>query len=98
MRESKQPIIKAPAATLDIGLSWASLLKSGLDAIETSVWTCDDPEIVISRQQITSPVVSCVLSGGVDGKQYKVFNTVTTTSSDLTDTRYFVVLIKNTQA
>lgn len=98
MQESKQPIIKAATSTIEIGLTWSALLKSGLDSIETSVWSCDDPELLISRQQITSPIVSCVLSGGVNGKQYKVFNTVTTSSSDLADSRYFVILIKDTQA
>lgn len=97
MIESKEPIIKAPIAVLDIGLNWNKLLKNSLDSIETSVWTCDNPDIVITRQQISGSTTSCVISGGVEGFTYKVFNTVTTTSSDLIDSRYFVVLVKNTQ-
>lgn len=94
MRKVKEPVYKSASSTLSIGINWSFLTNTA--TIATSVWTCDDPEIVISRNQISGKQTSCLVSGGVTGKRYKVFNTVET-SDDLVDSRYFVIVIQDTQ-
>lgn len=94
MRKSKEPVFKSAGSTLSIGINWSFLTVT--DNISTSVWTCDDPDIVISRNQISGTVTSCLISGGVTGKRYKVYNTIET-DGDLVDKRYFVIVIQDTQ-
>ena len=95
MFEVKRPFVKSSASVLEIGINWSKLLETN-DSILTSVWSCDSPDIVFSRQQIEGSLTSCLIGGGVDQQEYQVFNTVTT-QSGLVDRRFLVVQIEETR-
>ena len=82
---------KSAISVLDIGINWADWLNQG-DTIATSEWTAD-PEITISRQQLTTTSTSCYIAGGVDGKTYRIFNKITT-DNDLVESRFITISIE----
>ena len=82
---------KSAISVLDIGINWGDWLNQG-DTIITSEWTAD-PEITISRQQLTTTSTSCYIAGGVDGKTYRIFNKITT-DNDLVESRFITISIE----
>ena len=95
MNKVKRPLVKSPVATVRIGIDWSRLLDTD-DTVSTSTWSCEDSEILFSREQLTGSTAACRISGGIAGHTYKVYNTITTRSGD-TDRRYILVEIEDTQ-
>ena len=82
---------KSAISVLDIGINWVDWLNDG-DTIITSEWTAD-PEITISRQQLTATSTSCYIAGGIGGKTYRIFNKITT-DDDLVESRFITISIE----
>ena len=82
---------KSAISVLDIGINWGDWLNTG-DTVVLSEWAAD-PEITISRQQMTTTTTSCYIAGGVDGKIYKIYNKITT-ANDLIESRFITVSIE----
>ena len=82
---------KSAISVLDVGINWADWLNQG-DTLIASEWTAD-PEITISRQQLTATSTSCYIAGGVDGKTYRIFNKITT-ANDLVESRFITISIE----
>lgn len=66
---------KDPQATTDFSFDWTDPL--GTDTIASSIWTAD-AGITVVRSNFTGAVATVFLSGGTEGTNYSVTNTVTT--------------------
>lgn len=78
----------APGADLDYGFDWREnkWLETG-EIITQSAWTVQPEGITLTRQQIAQDAVTSVFAaGGVNGRQYVLTNTITT-SEGRTDSR-----------
>jgi hypothetical protein len=94
-------IQKDPQATLDYSVDWSDWLV-GADNISTSTWTIqtytgDAAPVVKSTDGTAGGVATIYVSGGTEGKIYRLTNRITT-GSGLTDERYFRIVVKNTSA
>lgn len=94
MADIKIPTYKSADATLSYGIDWSAEINTD-ETILTSVWESSD-ELTITRQDIGGNITSCVISGGLCGKQYKVYNTITT-SDEYVDERYFSLKVQDIQ-
>lgn len=93
--------IKAPGATLDYSLDWASWLAPG-ETILTSTWavtggstpTADPLDLVQTQNIIVPGAISTTvwLTAGLSGVSYNAANTVVT-SAGRTDTRSIEVQV-----
>lgn len=71
---------KQPGETLDYDVDFSDWFVGRSSAPVSFTVTVDDPGITVAGQSLSGFVVKVVLSGGVDGKTYKV--TVRLTTSD----------------
>lgn len=86
-------VVKAPASVLDVGVVWSEWLNTE-DTIVASVWTSDSTDLTVDRGTNDTTSTRAFVSGGVDGKLYKVFNRITT-AAGLVDERYIQVYIQS---
>lgn len=69
---------KSSAATLDYTQNWSNWLASG-DTIATSSWS-SETGITIDSHTNDTTTATVVVSGGTNGKTYKLTNTITTSN------------------
>jgi hypothetical protein len=94
-------IVKDPQSTLDYSIDWQDWLENS-DNITNSTWTIstftdDENPIEEETSAYVNGVATILLSGGTDGKIYRITNTITT-ANDLIDERYFRIVVKNKSA
>lgn len=82
---------KDPSAILDYQFNWATWL--GSDTIATSTWTVP-AGITQSSETETTTTATIWLSGGTDGSDYQVVNTITT-AGGRTDQRTLTIRCRN---
>ncbi len=70
---------KDPDEILDFTIDWSDWLPSG-DTISTSAWNVPAGITEVSKSSDTTKVW-IFLSGGIDGDEYKLTNTITTAGS-----------------
>lgn len=72
-------VVKAPGANLTYTFDWATWLDA--DTLSASTWTIDvtdgELSIVTTHTNLTTSTVQ--LSGGTEGQEYHIRNTITTT-------------------
>jgi hypothetical protein len=71
--------IKDPSAVLDFNLNWSDWL-TGAEEIVASTWTSPDG-LTIDTSSYTSSLAVVWLSGGTNGRTYRVVNRITTNNS-----------------
>lgn len=81
------------AALLDYSEDWTDFIV-GSDTIVSSDWAADSADVVLSNTSITSPITTVWVSGGVEGKTYRISNTIVT-EAGRRDVRYFMLSVKN---
>lgn len=69
---------KAPTEVLDFQQNWAAELDA--DTISTSTWVIDSG-ITKDSDSKTDTTATIIISGGTEGKTYKVVNTIVTASN-----------------
>lgn len=93
-RKPMYPAYKSPDSSLEYGMDWANVVAVG-DEIVQSQWV-SDANIFISNTGIRGTITYCTISGGEIGKQYKVFNKITTADGFI-DERFFVLKVQDIQ-
>lgn len=93
-RKPMYPAYKSPDATLEYGVDWVNVVPTS-DVIVNSQWSSESG-ITISSPGIRELITYCTISGGEAGKQYKVFNKITT-DDGLIDERFFVLKVQDIQ-
>lgn len=83
--------VQDPNAVLDYNIDWSAWLNG--DTISTSTWTTH-PDLTTSNASMTTTVATVFLTGGTNGKTYKVRNRITTTNGR-TDDETFDVIIRD---
>lgn len=68
---------KEPTAILDYSIDWSDFLTGG-DTIVSSTWSTSDIGIVVDSNTYTTNTTTVWLSGGVDGYNYVVTNSIVT--------------------
>ncbi len=81
---------KDPVENLDYSLDWSK--EIGNDAITNSVWTADSG-ITLSNPSFSATGATTWISGGVDGKSYRIWNTITTTSGRIEKVMVSIAII-----
>lgn len=85
--------VKDPQATLDYAIDWTLWLDG--DEINTSNWTAESGiTITPGSPDFTTTVASVYISGGVEGSDYTLKNTITTVGGR-TDERTLLIKIRN---
>lgn len=70
---------KDPNEVAEYDVTWAL----GLDTISTSIWDISGAtSLVIANPVHTTTIARVTLSGGLDGQEYVVRNTITTATGD----------------
>lgn len=82
--------LKSPDAVLDYVEDWSVWLDG--DTIATSQWQVAIPGLSITEQAKSVATATVWLSGGQQGRQYKVTNTITT-AGGRTASRSITVII-----
>lgn len=90
-------IDKDPNAKLTYTIDWVDWLPTGT-TISTSTWSLDTNSgdatpLVNHATSNTTTTTSIVISGGVSGNVYKVYNTITNSGGSI-ERRYFRLKIK----
>ena len=83
--------LKDPQAVLDYAVDWATWL--GSDTITSSAFTVGTG-LTKDSQATTTTKATVWLSGGTDGTDYQVTNTITT-AGGRTDERTITIMVRN---
>ena len=82
---------KDPDAKLDFGFDWSEWLDRG-ETINTSDWSVPEGITEVSDSK-TDTVTTVWLSGGVEGQEYTITNSIITTGSREDDRSFKVKII-----
>lgn len=86
--ESQARFTQVKGATLDYHVDWRAQL--GTDTISTSTWASDTATLAGSSN--ASNIATILVSGGDEGDEHEITNTVTT-AAGITDVRTITVVV-----
>ena len=70
-------VTQQPAERLSYTIDYGEFLTDG-DNVQTAAAAADDPELIVNTVTVVDPRVRFWVTGGINGKQYKVTVDVTT--------------------
>lgn len=92
-----ETIDKKPLSSLKYSFNWAKWLRAGPDQaviLTASVWAVEPTgEVTVTGETFDATTTTVRLGGGVEGREYEVFNRVTASNGD-TDEESILVRVR----